>query len=234
MAIAYDTITVNKDTTGRSSASFAHPCTGSDLVLVVICLFRHQTLNPSVSTVTYNGVAATQRQRISYNYTGTRYLTAEVWTLDDPATGSNTVAVTYAQTQAADAVLVISLTGANTYVNGNKASGNSNNPSTSVGGPVSNSWLVGGAAVLNAGNTPFTPGSGSVERADEDNGTAFGLWGATEPTGADPSVFDVTASGTNHWVIAVVEISEVAAVAGQPMMLRATTVPGLRQWQPRV
>ena len=98
-AIAHDADSNAGSSVGNvSSFSWAHTCTGSNLILAVRISVRSNagtgTVHPTA--VTYNSVGLTEQQHYSpigggypssYNYVG-------IWYLKAPATGSNTIAVT--------------------------------------------------------------------------------------------------------------------------------------------
>lgn len=85
MAIAYDT--KNNATTGggASSLTYAHTCTGSDLILFVYTV-NHSHLG-TMTGVTYNGVSMTL---IASNNAGSNK-GQRLWYLVNPATGTNNV-----------------------------------------------------------------------------------------------------------------------------------------------
>lgn len=86
---------ISRDTSTESSGSFitsspfawSHTCTGSDLILVV-CAWVNSS--DTVSGITYNGVSLTEQAA----QTTSNGLTASIWTLANPATGSNNVEIT--------------------------------------------------------------------------------------------------------------------------------------------
>lgn len=85
MAIAYDTFTSgNYRGAGLSPNTYSHTCTGSDRILFV----QTYSGGSNVTGVTYNGVAMTQLVSVG----GDKY---KIWYLLGPATGSNTVSITY-------------------------------------------------------------------------------------------------------------------------------------------
>ncbi len=89
MAIAYDSSS-KSDTGSASSLTYAHTCTGADLVLLVqIWCGTSRT----ISSVTYNGVGMTQISSISGGDIGAGE-THALFRLVAPATGANNVVVT--------------------------------------------------------------------------------------------------------------------------------------------
>ena len=86
-AIAFDSVTDS----GANINSFSHTTTGSNLLLVVTAQYNDG--NESITGITYNSVALTKVRR---DTTGAPVdITTEIWYLIAPASGANTVAVTY-------------------------------------------------------------------------------------------------------------------------------------------
>ncbi len=91
-AIAYDTSTSSKASSG-TSVSWSHTTTsGSNLLLVVGVFVEDATAGDrAVSSVTYNSVNMTRLVTQDYSGGG---MNAEIWYLVNPSTGANTVNVT--------------------------------------------------------------------------------------------------------------------------------------------
>ncbi|MCI0557742.1 MAG: hypothetical protein MN733_04550, partial [Nitrososphaera sp.] len=89
MAVAYDADTQSaaiENTT--NTVTFAHTVTGSDpLILVFVAI--DGTDPATVSSVTYNGVNLSSQAGLELNFER-----LELWSLVNPATGSNNVVVT--------------------------------------------------------------------------------------------------------------------------------------------
>lgn len=217
MSLAFDAATVNTSSSARNSASFAHTCSGSDRGLVVILSFERYNQDPDCDSITYNGVSLTRRVNVDFNLGGV-YFRHQIWTLENPASGSNTVVVTYDGNVNPDAICVLSYTGvrqAGMTGATQSATGNGNNPTLSITTLYSNSLVVGGCAVQGGDSDPFSPGAGQTERTDGDTGTSadldFGYSDSDEPASSPGAVtHDYTASVSDYWIIAAIEVREEA------------------------
>lgn len=106
MAIAYDTITVvNAGNTGTDPYTFSHTCTGSNRGLIVVVGTGGGT-PATVTGVTYNGVSMTQ-ETTNLNNNRREY----IFSLPNPASGSNTVSVDWSGSSPEMAIMAISYTG---------------------------------------------------------------------------------------------------------------------------
>ena len=211
----FDLATNNISSGNRASASFAHTCTGSDLVLLVFVASLQNGSYPNVSGITYNGVALTKQVKIQDATSRNREF--EIWSLIGPATGSNTVAVTWTSSAIADWVGAISFTGVSAIGANGSNSGNSSAHTSSVTTTAADSLVVGGGAARGADTDPFSPGTGVTERADGDTGGGenfndMGYWAGERPattTGTYPVA--ATAAASDYWLATVVELKAVAA-----------------------
>ena len=88
MAIAYDAVSVGF-ANPTTSLTFAHTCTGANLVLIV-GIKEISAAAESVTGVTYNGVAMT---KINARRIGDNARWMSLWYLINPATGANNVVV---------------------------------------------------------------------------------------------------------------------------------------------
>lgn len=195
MAIAFDA-TAGSGGDNLASVSFSHTCTGSDrlLLIAIHCL---QLTGQVGSSVTYNGVAATfVKQTVNQ---GNRYM--ELWRLIAPATGANTLAVTFSASMNNVNVQAISFTGVDqttplgTSVAG---AGNSTTPSVSVSA-ATNDLVFDAVTIEHAGT--FTVGTGQTSRY---NGIVAGggfnkAAGSTEP-GAASVTMDWSDTIGGNWV----------------------------------
>lgn len=139
--IAFDATTNSGLKTNSSSFSWAHTCTGSNLILVVgVFTYDITAGDREVSGITYNGVALTK-----INHSLNTNHRVELWYLINPATGSNTVAVTMAGVNSKVGAGAISLTGAaqsgQPEATGT-ATGSSTSPSVDVTTVADNSWVI--------------------------------------------------------------------------------------------
>lgn len=94
MAIALD---VSATSTSQTSSpiTWSHTCTGSNLLLTVGITLQAVTSFPTASAVTYNGVSMTKARADTFDAGAFGKLESSVWLLHAPATGSNTVSVTF-------------------------------------------------------------------------------------------------------------------------------------------
>ncbi len=226
MAIAHDATTPHTNTSTSSSESFSHTCTGVNLTLVAT-LFVFSTVSNSITAITYNGVAMTLRQQNNFNYTANRYLHTLVYTLDNPATGSNTFSVTFNGSAVANAIVLSSYTGANNGIGAtNSATGNSSGPSVTLTTNNATGLIVGGVQVLGGDTDPFTPGSGVTEHSDGATGTDVntdvGFTTGDKPATGGSDTFNFTASVSDRWSIVAVELNAAAAVSSRRIFITHT------------
>jgi hypothetical protein len=168
MAIAYDTVTgTASPNTGGGPITFSHTCSGSNRALIVYV----SSVDSNVpATVTYNGVSMT-RIVISGGSEPT-----SLWFLANPASGSNTVSVSWSGTFKYVRAGAISYTGVKQSGNPTISASNFNNSSVTslsqnITPTVANCWIVG-ALFKNGTSTP-TPNSGLTKRnaSSGDNNT---------------------------------------------------------------
>lgn len=112
---------------GGTSASYSHTTGSGDnrKMLIGIMTFTSNSANRPVSSCTYNGVSATQI--LSEDTGAGTSERLEIWYLDDPATGANTVAVSTAGS--CDGILITTLTLENATAGAVDASGSANGSS---------------------------------------------------------------------------------------------------------
>jgi len=113
-----------------SSTSFAYTCTGSNLLLLVT-VGVDDSGTVDVSSITYNGVGLTNANANgNYNLQNKH---SRIWYLINPATGSNTLAITLTGDPSDIAVIgVISLTGVHQTTPIDVAGGTTNANGTSL------------------------------------------------------------------------------------------------------
>lgn len=94
MSVAFVSVTEYDGTNDPSPASFSHTLgTGADCLVVVSGIEDDM----DISDVTYNGVSLTEQGRITHsNPDAAVHPVSEIWGIAGPATGTNTVEVTYA------------------------------------------------------------------------------------------------------------------------------------------
>lgn len=143
MAIALDATSSSANQVG-SSVTFAHTCSGSNRILIVGISIAAGI--PTVSSVTYNGVALTQIASVLGVAADRR---TELWYLIAPATGSNNIVVTLSGAPGAFFnVGAVSYTGAKQSGQPDVSANTSNTTavtttSQSVTTTTNNCWTVG-------------------------------------------------------------------------------------------
>lgn len=156
MAIAFDN-SAQGGSAGASSVTYAHTCTGSNLVLIVFV--KIFSTSDRVTGVTYNGVSMARIAFAQDAYNRWSY----VYMLGNPATGSNNV-VTSLSSSSGINVTSHSYTGCKTTglpdVLGTTLITASSTVTTSLTTATDNSWLVGS---YNDSRT-YVAGSGTTQR----------------------------------------------------------------------
>ena len=225
MAIAQDAVSSATRVDGTNTISWSHTCTGSDLTLVVCIMWRDDTTSgaPTVSTCTYNGVGMTSQGRTSYNFVGDNYLTAEIFTLDDPATGSNTISATLSESNDSNDNLhgsAVSYTGSQGIgATTGSSSGNSTTADVTFTTEESTSKIVACSVAESGGAQPITEGSG-VSQLYEDNGGAQqgSAWmGEMDATGGSDTV-GITQNAVRDFATFAIEVKEAVAAGGDVLV----------------
>ena len=218
MAIAFDT---SSQGTAGADPSGSHTCTGSDRLLIVIV----GSATDTNTGVTYNGVAMTQVTATSYP--GAGYQGLKMWYLNNPASGSNTIAVT--SSNAGTNYTAQSFTGCDqtssvvdsSAVNNNATGTTSLTVTTTV--VASNCWLVGGSS--NNQGTEVFGGTGTTVRQYTGQGGACGDSNATVSTGSQSLIF--TQPGSTLFRGIIMSIAPSTAVAGATRDARALALLGV-------
>lgn len=195
MALAVDT-TSNDIILSGDTSSFAHTCTGSDLILVIVVT---RATGESVNSAKYNGVSATSRVTVANAANK-----VDIFTLDNPATGSNTVEVILSGSSAKFMVSVVSLTGRNlTDSTGatNTKTGTAQPKTIDLTTTTDGAFVVDG---LTAGGGVHTVGAGQTTI-----GLSANLASSYEAGGASPATTTMSWASTISQVYgsAVLEIS---------------------------
>ena len=194
MALAHDASSVRTPTSG-TSASWSHTCTGSDRVLfVTIESYRASDGGYTPTSVTYNGVSMTKIVDTLYGNGDKERIT--VWGLIAPATGSNTISVSFSANQAEIVATADSYTGADqttawSATPKTDTTDNTTSYSVTVTDGATGDLVYGGIANFNGG-TP-TWGAGQTQRANH-NGDAGGDSSVycAEEAGASSVTFSLT------------------------------------------
>lgn len=140
MAIAFDAVS-SSTATGVSSHSWSHTCTGNNRVLVVCIEVNSGSPFKTLSSLTYNGVAMTEK--VAVDATGLWGVWWYVYTLLNPSTGANNIAATFSGS-ATTIGIGTSYTGVASIGNTGNLSTTGANPSISITTTAANSYVVGG------------------------------------------------------------------------------------------
>lgn len=159
MAIAIDATSQSGE--GASNQTWAHTCTGSNLILYV-SIFDTATNTTDVTGVTYNGVSLTKCSAEVYTFGGG---SAYLYRLIGPATGANNIVVSrssgYISCTAASYTGVAQNTTDTVTSTATTGAGTATSLTATVVTTAANSWTV--AALANNGGTP-SAGSGTYLR----------------------------------------------------------------------
>lgn len=200
MAIANDTSTV-RNVSGGASDSFSYTCTGSDLILVV-CFSNYDTTagDRQVSGITYNSVALTSART---DDNGTSNGRSEIWYLVGPATGANTLAITYGGTITNSDYCVSSWTGCRQSDQIDTSNGQTVTSDTSS--TVAATTNAKGCLVIDAmnGNTgPMSLGGTAASLMDASSSTGRAAYEVVDAIGAHNMVY--TTAGNDDYAHSVV------------------------------
>lgn len=209
-AIAFDAFTDS----AANINSFSHTSTGSNLVLVVGASYNDGS--ESITGITYNGVALTKIRR---DTTGAPVdITTELWYLKAPATGANTVAITYTNNPTQRRHWAMTLTGIDqtTPLDAqNGGIGTAATISTVVTTVADNAWVVD--SVMYNETDVLTVGAGQTQRLNAVQGTTKRLAsheGPKTPAGAVTMSW-TGASGVDDWAISAASFAPAVAGAVQ-------------------
>jgi hypothetical protein len=203
MAVAFDNVTTDTGTSA-SSTSFSHTTSGEQrLLLVWISNYPSENQSgPAPTAVTYGGVSMTAEGNVTDGFPNDEshlYL----YSLVNPASGPNTVSVTWSASVTEFQVVAISFTGvdqadATGLFQSNQ--GSSTTPSVNVSSEAGD--MVADCAIVF--DRTFTVGSGQTERFNL-NGTNQDSAGSTEP-GAATVTMSWTLSSSQNWGIGAINI----------------------------
>jgi hypothetical protein len=177
MAIAFDAASNTGDwgASALSTHDLSHTCTGSNRFLAVGVAEYSDSGVRTISGVTYNGVAMTKANGITATVESANQVT-ELWYLDGPASGANTVTVTYSDTRRYSTILASSYTGkTSTGIDAHNATQNvaasTSSPTCNVNVVANDCWLVG---VAFSRNGALSAGTATTKRTGNATGHAFG------------------------------------------------------------
>jgi len=215
MAIAFDSKTESPKSNmdAGSPASFSHTTAGSDRGLLVYYYYGI-TSGTHIVSATYNSVSMTLVSNTVDNSRG-----QAVFKLTNPASGSNTVAITYSGgTGVSDRYAVaVSYTGVDQtdFIEANATGtvGGGTAISISTTSLTDNALIVGSGSSRN--NRTWTPDSPATAVWSQDNGTIgvqnFGASRTTTTAGS--YAVEWTASGTDNGATAIVALKPAPAAA---------------------
>ena len=199
---------------GVSSFSYTHTPVGTPTTAVVEVGIRSDGLTDfTVSSITYGGTAMTFVRR---DFT-TLVQSSEVWLINNPAAGAQTVAVTLSAA-AEGASIAVTVTGSATSgqpANNAGATGDSTAPTVNVTSATGR--LVLGFVQSERTNTDaqITPGAGQTQRASIDGPTVNRpRMEATDEAGAATVTTSWTFVSAQDWAAQGVDLSEPGAAAG--------------------
>lgn len=217
MAIAYDTLSQSAEASSANTVSWSHTTSGSDRALFV---GAQESGGIGLSGITYNGVAMTEQWDIadafSFRIAGA--------TLVNPASGTNTVVITWDDVTTGRGVAV-SLTGVDqTTPVGTAATATGNSSTISRAVTSAADELVVDCAHMSDFGETMTVGAGQTERMNEQNW--FGGFGnslvSTEP-GAASVTMSWTTGGNNPWSTGAIPFKPAGAGGGTviPVLMRS-------------
>lgn len=216
MAIAYDTSSSGQTANTTNTITWNHTCTGSNLVLVV-AVGADSAAEPT--GVTYNTVALTKAQG------ATTGLEHSIWYLASPATGTNSVVVTFAANHhmAAGAVSISGCNTASPVDTSNITNGTSATPSIGLTTNNANSFIVCGVTIND--NPAITADAPATKRFDEllviDNFHVAGSTRTTTTAGLYTPSW--TLDGAGHiYGICGIAINEATGGGGGTLVTRKT------------
>lgn len=219
MAIAFDT-SASTAYVGGTSHSMSYTCTGSNLVLFAGIFAGHVGVTNDCTGVTYNGVSMTKIAESRDTGSGSQGAWQSLWYLLNPATGSNTLAASFSNSDG-------SIIGGASYT-GVKQSGmpdasNTNTGTlpltTSVTTVADNCWTI--LTVRPVGTC--SAGTGSTQRENQGAGgyAIFDSNGVIHPAGS-------TSMGVNGSVASAIVMASfapaVAATVNAGPLLMASLV----------
>jgi hypothetical protein len=194
MAIAFDAVS---STTGISvtTTTFSHVCTGSDRLIFITAHGGDGTAaDRTLTAASYNAVAATSSWTVedgAWNGSSGYYLVA-------PATGSNTVSVTYGGNCFNTSCGAVSFTGVDqtTPVGSSAtATGTSTTPTVTVTKDNASDWIIATVATDDNAGVSVT-GSGTERWEHED--VAGDTTGSCQTASAGTTDYDATWSTDNQ------------------------------------
>lgn len=233
--ILFDAAAISPDNEASASTSWSHPTgAGADRVLLVCTQSRDPVAaDTAVSTLTYDGVALTKIRDDLRTGTGT-FIRTEWWYLIAPASGTKTIALTFAGVPSeygVGASLTLSGVHQSSPIDTHGgASGLGTLASASVATTVAGSWLAD-CAVSRDDAGGLSVGAGQSIRNNRIVGVTEGTndgAGLSTVNGKSPagSVTMTWTQGTSSdWVTSVVAVAPATVQAGSTISIVQTSPP---------
>jgi len=215
MAVTFDAASTNgSGYRGASPLTWAHTCTGSDRGLIVGISWWNGG-DPTNVAVTYNSVSMTQEADISASDAAR----VRIFSLIAPATGSNTISVSWAGSNTDPMVGgAVSVTGADQTDLIQRAASTNSGTSTTASVTVTSATGEFVVDTMTAPDTPTENGDGT-QRWNV-NGTGLFGAGASAPGAASVNMSWSLASSV-AWAIAAVSIAPSAAGTVIPIFMNS-------------
>lgn len=213
MAIAFDAVS-NLNGAPSSSLSWSHTCTGADRILIVGIAQRN---GRSVTAITYNGVAMTL-----IGTSGDTFTTISMYYLLAPATGANTISITFSSSDSDNNGMAVSYTGVHqttplgTFVSASNPGSGSTTPSVTASS-ASGELVVDTVSVQSSATQSITVGSGQTQRNNVIGGATSSevVGGMSEEAGAASVVMSWTAASSARWNIGAVPLKPSVAASAK-------------------
>ncbi len=221
MAVSLDTVSVVKGSgAGQASISWSHTVAASANGLVVgLGAVIANTGNRYATSVTYNGVAMSSLTSLGFNNSFSTSM-AELWYLQNPATGANTVSVTLGGTGSRINGFGVSLIGASgVSATGAPSTMTAMSTAASLAGIAANGasdYLVAVTAMADGGNSLTLSGNTLSAWTKTGSGAADAVDGvaATQASGTSNTVVTASITASTNWVCAAVAVLATAAGGG--------------------
>lgn len=206
-AIAFDAASSSGYEAALSSYNWNHTCTGTNRGLLVnISIF----VSGTVTALTYNGVAMT----LVRSDTNGVYRN-EIWRLENPASGTNSIAVTLSGslTSIGSAVSYSGVDQTNMIEANAGANGSNSTPTQSVTTLTDNAWVTSGLSSANTSETSTSPQTSRANNTGALGTGAMGDQGPVAPAAATTAAWSATGVAQS-WALSVVAIKPYIPAAG--------------------
>lgn len=211
--VAFDAVgpsSAGASSTASTALSWSHTCTGSNRLLVVGVTVGISSGTPTITGVTYAGVAMTSVGKINANNGSFGFV--QLFQLVAPSTGANTVSVTATATPATMEGGSVSFTGVNQSVPmaaAVTAAGSSTTPSATVTGTTAGNIVVDAACCGSA----FSADTQTLRWRTNVNGNTGGGNGCMSTAAGGGSVTMAHTAASDTWGVVAVEVLSSGTVA---------------------